>query len=264
MGRGVVYRDGAVRETARPASIDGAARLAGTHGGVLLMRFHAVRGLVAGLVLALGVGSAASALTLHDLVVLGQSFDSGNGTLTFSGFQATLTPTLDQDLTHYNVAVTATGFQLTGAFGAADGELGDMFLRYTVAGKTDAINGASLFFNGQTLPAIPGLGASIAEDYFSAPLQLPTLGSLFVARTGGGLDVNSASLVFAVPQQSIYVEKDILVDARALNVDQQPILGTVAAISVIRQDFTVVPEPGTILMLGAGLAGLALSGRKRI
>lgn len=227
------------------------------------MRFHAVRGFIAGLALVIGASATANALTLHDLVVGGQSFNSGNGTLTFSGFQATLTPTLDLDLTHYDVAVTATGFQLTGAFGVADGELGDMFLRYTVTATQDLINGASLFFNGQTLPAIPGLAASIAEDYFTAPLQLPTLGSLFVARTGGGLDVNSASLTFVSPHASIYVEKDILVDSRVLGPDQQPIMGTVAAISVIRQDFTVVPEPGTMLMLAAGLAGLAMSGRKR-
>jgi hypothetical protein len=49
------------------------------------------------------------------------------------------------------------------------------------------------------------------------------------------------------------VVKDILAFARV----------GIGTVSVIDQTFSRVPEPGTVLLLGFGLAGLAVTGRKR-
>jgi hypothetical protein len=207
----------------------------------------------------LSLGSAASALTLDELANGGQSFVSGNGALTFGEFDVTASSGLDPDLTKYTIEVIDDGFELRGPINAADGEQDDLFVAYSVTGSS-AITGASLFFNGQTLPAVPGVAASVAEDFLDGA---NVLGSLFVARTGGGLDQPSATLQLASPTASLRVEKDILVDSRF---DQIPdSTAAIASISLVRQQFevAVIPEPTTVLMLGAGLAGLAVAGRAR-
>lgn len=225
------------------------------------MRLRNLRDLALGLVLTLGASVSAHAFTLTDLVTNNGSFVTSNGLL-FDNFTAIINGPLSHNLDHYTVTPTATGFDLTGAFGVADGELGDMFLTYTVLATDNAIADATLFFNGQTLPiGVTQIGASVAEDYFNGQGQLQ--GSNFVARTGGGLDQPLDTVVFAQPQVGLYVEKDILVDSLSLNGNQQPILGTIAAISLVRQSYGVVPEPGTMLLVTAGLAGLTIAGRKR-
>jgi len=204
------------------------------------------------------LGGAASALTLDDLANGGQSFVSGNGALTFGSFDVTASSGLDPDLTKYTIEVIDDGFELRGPINAADGEQDDLFMAYSVTGS-NAISGASLFFNGQTLPAVAGIAASVAEDLFDGG---NLVGSMFVARTGGGLDQPSASLTLATAAGSLRVEKDILVDSR-LDANSVDSTAAIASISLVRQQFTLIPEPTTTLLVVAGLAGLAVAGRAR-
>ena len=208
--------------------------------------------------LVLGGTAQAASFTLADLVG-GTGFDSDNGLLSFSNFSAILSSGLDQDLTKYTVTTLDDGFELVGPIGAADGEQDDLVLKYDVAATNAGglIVSASLFFNGQILPAISGLSASIAEDFF---VDDDLVGSMFVARTGGGLNQPSADILFAPGHSALSVEKDILVDAIVANGSSD---GTIAAISIVRQRYEVVPGPATALLLGSGLGGLAILGRRR-
>jgi len=223
-------------------------------------------GLLAGIaVLALSGSAHAVTFTLQALVG-GASFTSGNGLFTFSAFSANLTTGLDPDLTKYTVNVLDDGFELLGPIGAADGEQDDLLLSYDVEATQGKIVAATLYFNGQVLPPINGVAASISEDWFDASNGAPNLlnpvASGFVARTGGGLNSPTDDVSFGAGYTKLRAEKDVLVDARVLNGSDQIVPGTVAAISVIRQTYAI-PEPGTALLLAAGLAGLAVSGRKR-
>jgi hypothetical protein len=209
-------------------------------------------------------GSAAGALTLDDLANGGQSFVSGNGALTFSGFDVTASSGLDPDLRKYAVKVIDDGFELRGPINAADGEQDDLFIAYSVATSSE-IGSASVFFNGQAMPAKAGVAASVTDDYFQGETHL---GSIFVARTGGGIDQPSGALTLGSPVNSLRVEKDILVDSRAADAGEAPApAGSIASISLVRQQFAVggatVPEPTATLLLGCGLAGLAVVGRSR-
>lgn len=199
--------------------------------------------------------TAAGALTLADVTTGGQSFASGNGALTFDDFDVTASSGLDPDLTKYTIEVIDDGFELRGPINAADGEQDDLFVAYSVTAAA-GITGASLFFNGQILPPTPGVAASIAEDFFDGATLA---GSLFVARTGGGLDQPSAALQLAGPVASLRVEKDILVDSLVLDGGEGG-PGAIASISLVRQQFAVVPEPTAVLLVGIGLAGLAAAG----
>jgi hypothetical protein len=219
-------------------------------------------GLLAGIaVLALGASAQAASFSLQALVG-GASFTSGNGLFSFSAFTANLTTGLDPDLTKYTVNVLDDGFELLGPIGAADGEQDDMFLTYEVEATQGKIVSATLYFNGQVAPPINGVAASISEDWFDGAGLTNPVQSAFVARTGGGLDQPTATVGFGAGYTKLRAEKDILADARVLAADQTVTPGTVAAISVVRQTYAI-PEPGTALLLAAGLAGLAVSGRKR-
>jgi hypothetical protein len=206
---------------------------------------RAALGLSTALVLVLG--GSAKGTTLADLSG-GQSLTVGG--LTFSDFAVTVTGSLDPNLADYTVLSLSDGFRVVGGFAAVDAEQGDMLLSYDVsAGDSNPVNDIRLAFNGAA--AGPHSAANVTETLSS---NGKSIASANVFNVSGGITKLVAINSFS-PQTSFSVDKDIMVKAGD---------GGLATISFIDQDFSVVPEPGSLVLLGSGLAGLLAFGRRRV
>jgi hypothetical protein len=242
--------------------------------------------------LAMGLAGGVQATTLADLNG-GQSLTVGS--LTFSDFTITVTGSLDPNLADYKVLTLSDGFRIVGAISAFNGQQGDMLVSYDVsAAPGTAVDDLRLAFNGAAVGAHSG--ATVSEDLFGIPSG-DFIASANVFQTGSGLSQKVDSVTFA-PQTSFSVEKDILVKASGTSTggdhdvednddhekgdkdkdrdhdkdrhhpfgkdfDLKSFGGGFATISFVDQQFSVVPEPGSLVLLSGGLMGLLALGRTR-
>jgi hypothetical protein len=152
------------------------------------------------------------------------------------------------DLDAYAVQVLSDGFRISGPMTALLGEVGTLLLSYTVTSSVpDSIVGASLFADGLAVGA--GSAALVAESVFDVA-NVP-LGSMVVYDVTGVGSIDLASTSFA-GVSGLSVAKTLQVKS-----------GTFAAIPFADQHFVVVAEPVTFFMLGAGMMGLLVGGRRR-
>ncbi len=196
----------------------------------------------------------AKALTLYDLVVGGASLSTDSGNLTFGDFDAIVSGALSADLHDYTVEAMGEGLAIVGPVGVVGGAVGDLAISFDVwAGEGLAVNGASLFFNG----AVSGDGAlaAVTEDILVGATPVADLFVRTFQANGQVFSQKLDSTGLTPALAHFRVIKDIQVLSAGVD--------SVATLSVVTQEFAVIPEPGTVLLLGAGLAGLALAGRRR-
>jgi hypothetical protein len=200
---------------------------------------------------------SSAGLTLQQLIG-GETFRTNNG-LRFGDFRVEISGDLEGQIEPGDIRVTilGDGFHLSGPMSAANGEMGDILLFYSVSAEFEAIIGASLFSNGVAV----GSGAQVAVDKQLLIADDEEVGRLSAWDTGAvpGDAIFFDEIVFGEPLQEILVVKDILLDSSLLGGG----FGGSARISLIEQSFSVVPEPGTLALTGIGLAGLARLGRRR-
>jgi hypothetical protein len=203
------------------------------------MKFRSVGSVIAVATLCVSLAGTASALTLADLMA-GATFDSLDGSLSFSGFQVAVSPVLEPDLSSYTVEALASGLRVLGPIGVSDGNAGSLQLDYTVAANNGLfMDGADVFFSG----------AAFMSDAMSSLDETLNGGTeLNLMVTGSGTSIKYASTVFA-PISGFDVSTLVGVDSGT---------GVAAVVTTIDQNFSVVPEPGTATLLGFGLLCMGL------
>ena len=202
--------------------------------------------------LAVGFAGGAQGTTLSDLNG-GGSLSVGG--LTFSNFSITVTGDIDHNLADYQVLTLSDGFRIKAGIGVFGNQQGDVGLSYDVSAApgSPAVNDIRLAFNGTAEGA--NSGATVSEDLFGIPGgALIAAANVFAVGSGSSQKVDTATFA---PQTSFTVEKDIFVKA------SDPTFGGLATISLVDQHFSLVPEPGSLVLLGGGLTGLFALGRKR-
>ena len=193
-----------------------------------------------------GAPPAAKALTLADLDA-GARF--GVGSITFSDFELSVAGDLSIDLADYPVQLLGDGFRIAGPLTMLLGDEGTLLLSYvaeTVAGVF--LDGAALF---SPLVAIGSGAAALVSESLLGPSGVPVGTLLALNVAGGDPALLSDSIGFAAVSR-LEVVKVVALQS-----------GTVAGAPHVDQRFSVVPEPLTLVMLGSGLVGLTLSGRRR-
>ncbi|HBZ72434.1 MAG TPA: hypothetical protein DEP35_22940 [Deltaproteobacteria bacterium] len=198
---------------------------------------------------AASLASSSRAVTLGDLAA-GASFSAG--ALSFSHFTITSTGSIDSNLSDYQVQSLTDGFRIAGGFAAFDGDQGSMHISYEVTDSAaSGVDGLGLQFDGAA--SAKGSGTMVTDNAFDSGNN--HLGSASVFSSGGGGATLLSAANFGGPQSDLHVEEGIILKSVGL--------ASAAAISAIDEHFTAMPEPGTLILLGSGMAGLFMMARKR-
>jgi hypothetical protein len=158
------------------------------------------------------------------------------------------------------------GIRLQGGFAAFGNQIKDILIGFSVSVAPESdllISGVHLDFNGAV--AIGSGFASVVETAVTPSGQHMLLPPLVVLNPP---PILSASADLVSPQKKIYVLKDIMLIAGGDTAPHKR-LGNgdnavnAVLISQIDQLFVQIPEPGTVVLVAAGLLGVAITGRRR-
>jgi hypothetical protein len=218
------------------------------------------RAAILSLGLALAWALPAAAVPLSTLVS-GTDLDSSSGELRFGSFTASVSGVLDPDLSVYDLAATANGFDLTSSSPmlVTDSDVGTLTIEYDVsillgglslqAAELSYVTGAVEFSGAQ---------AAVLEDLLDAAGGNPIPGdaALDVLTTGDAGTVRDTDTAVFVQRTDLHVVKSIVLSGGGL--------GNTSEITSVSQQFTVVPEPGTAALLVLGLVFLVgVASRRR-
>ncbi|HVP28812.1 MAG TPA: PEP-CTERM sorting domain-containing protein [Myxococcota bacterium] len=192
------------------------------------------------LAVALFATQSAHAFTIQELTN-GTTPSFSVGSITFSDFSASALGSLNPDLSQYQLTVNGTDLVVTGPF-TTSGTGGQFLLSYT-ATSTQPITDVSAAIEGSV-----GSGyAALGEDWNKSA------GGKF-ATTRLQLDPGdtSASAAFShnPGQSELLIQKELTLVGET-------------SVRSFTQGFTAVPEPTSVALVGGGLLGLFLKGRRK-
>jgi hypothetical protein len=195
---------------------------------------------LAGAAFALLAGGSASALTLADLVA-GESVTAGNGVV-YDGFTVKVKGGLSHDLEDYTVRATPSGFRITGdvsdeARGRKAGK-GKITLTYGVSTNHPGglLGGELRVQSGEQMALVSALKKIYDGKKKLGKLSVESGGTLLDELELAGLD--------------------------DLRVMEKIRLGAGFAGGTVSSGFAAVPEPGTLALLGLGMAALGALRRR--
>lgn len=192
--------------------------------------------------LLVAASAEAATFTLADLVG-GTTFSSDDGTLTFSDFHVTKTSKLSSDLSKYTITTTADGFTLSSSeLAASSGGLRKLNFDYRVTASIPIVQVALDVQGSRTT------GKFKVEKDIEDPSS--DEGTFLLAFMSGSHSSLSDSDQFSP-------------GAMSFDVDEQVRIKKESTISSITDSFQVVPEPGVLMLFGAGITGLFVLGRRR-
>jgi hypothetical protein len=188
-------------------------------------------------------------INLESLIANGMSVQVGDKL--FSDFQ--FIPSFNLPVDEINVTALSNpvgyGISFSGPFIANSNITQDVVLKYSVA-VTDPhqlISDVHLGFNG----VVVGAGvASVTEQIMTNGFGTDTIAQLNVYNQGSPNPVFNDLANLLQPREKLFIQKDI-------------IFGGGGSLSIIDQTFSQVPEPSTLLLVGAGCAALVVLRRRK-
>ncbi len=155
----------------------------------------------------------------------------------------------------FGISMQLVGFEAQGM------DTDDIKLTFSaqVTNSFDLISGVDLSING----GATGMGdANVSENIYTHGIGDGNIANLFANITTDSATPED-SVTFSTPQAMIWIEKDLSVSVDPDGIACGNPASNYAIISIVDQTFAQIPEPSTLALLGAGMAGLLVVRRRK-